>query len=579
MILWEITGSGTITQSDFLQHLMTIKDKITIATPAKKTKNPTKVYEVPCAFDIEASSWIDTSETKRATMYAWAFGLGDKVTTGRTWEEFVIFIASVATILKTNNKLKLYCYVHNLAYDFQFFRKWFKWEKVFLLDKNVPVYALSTLGIEFRCSYKLSNRSLAAVGNELQKYKVKKLLGDLDYSLVRTSKTLLTEKEWGYIENDIRVVLAYIQEKIEHEGIMNIPLTNTGYVRNRCREECFKNYKKYTSIIQQLSLEPEEYLQLRAAFAGGFTHGNSYMRGWTFHDVASYDFTSSYPAVMLYEKYPMSKGEKANEVKTIEDVKRYSKNYCLVFTIFFDMVVSKFKYEHIISKSKCNKEKLTEQIVDNGRIVTARNVELTITEQDLLAILDFYDVIGGTVTNCWVYVKSYLPISFMKSIMQFYKDKTMLKGNKDKLLEYMISKNMLNSTYGMCVTDIIRDILEYDDDYKEPQSPNLEEEIEKYNTKKNRFLSYAWGVWVTAYARRNLWKAILYLGKDYLYSDTDSVKFRNYNNHMKYFEEYNNQMYGKWQRRIFILQKMIMHRVEYSLDFGILKEYTDVSSF
>ena len=49
------------------------------------------------------------------------------------------------------------------------------------------------------------------------------------------------------------------------------------------------------------------------------------------------------------------------------------------------------------------------------------------------------------------------------------------------------------------------------------------EEIQKYNDSKNRFLYYAWGIWVTAYARRNLWTGILAVGKDYIYSDTDSI--------------------------------------------------------
>lgn len=51
------------------------------------------------------------------------------------------------------------------------------------------------------------------MGEDLQKYKVEKKVGDLDYNLVRTSSTPLTEQELGYCENDIRVVIAYIQEK------------------------------------------------------------------------------------------------------------------------------------------------------------------------------------------------------------------------------------------------------------------------------------------------------------------------------------------------------------------------------
>ena len=56
------------------------------------------------------------------------------------------------------------------------------------------------------------------------------------------------------------------------------------------------------------------------------------------------------------------------------------------------------------------------------------------------------------------------------------------------------------------------------------------------------FLSFAYGVWVTAYARHNLWTAILNIGPDYLYSDTDSVKIINGESHKEYFESYNTEI-------------------------------------
>ena len=61
------------------------------------------------------------------------------------------------------------------------------------------------------------------------KYKIEKKVGDLDYSLLRHSNTHLTDTELGYCINDVKVVMAYIQEKIEHDGnIAKIPLTKTG---------------------------------------------------------------------------------------------------------------------------------------------------------------------------------------------------------------------------------------------------------------------------------------------------------------------------------------------------------------
>src|SRR5206468_298329 len=56
---------------------------------------------------------------------------------------------------------------------------------------------------------------------------------------------------------------------------------------------------------------------------------------------------------------------------------------------------------------------------------------------------------------------------------------------------------------------------------------------------EKRFLYYPWGVWITAYARQNLWALILESGNDYVYSDTDSVKMLNAKNHIDFLDNYN----------------------------------------
>lgn len=232
-------------------------------------------YNVPAAFDIETSSFYIDGE-KKACMYVWQFGILNWVTYGRTWEEFDTFMSVLSRVLQLNEDLRLVVYIHNFAYEFQWMRKRIHWDKLFFLDKRKPVYGISG-GYEYRCSLKLSGKSLAKVGQDLQKYHVQKKVGDLDYSLVRTYKTPLTQEEWGYCEADIRVLLAYIQEKIEADGdITLIPLTNTGYVRNYCRKACFKRWKRYKNLMSELILTPEEYSQLKRVFAGGFTHANAH---------------------------------------------------------------------------------------------------------------------------------------------------------------------------------------------------------------------------------------------------------------------------------------------------------------
>lgn len=93
----------------------------------------------------------------------------------------------------------------------------------------------------------------------------------------------------------------------------------------------------------------------------------------------------------------------------------------------------------------------------------------------------------------------------------------------------------------MMVTDIVKELSICDEsgEWQEPEIPDLKEAINKYNANKQRFLYYPWGVFVTSYARRNLYTGILEFGDDYIYSDTDSIKCLNMDRHMDYVNGYN----------------------------------------
>ena len=92
----------------------------------------------------------------------------------------------------------------------------------------------------------------------------------------------------------------------------------------------------------------------------------------------------------------------------------------------------------------------------------------------------------------------------------------------------------------MMVTDICRDEILYDlDNGWTQETPDYEKLLNKYNRSKNRFSSYLWGIYVTSLSKMALASGILELKYDFLYSDTDSVKFINYDKHKAYFDNYN----------------------------------------
>ena len=553
--------NGVLESDEFLEKIYSVRSML----PVVKNNKKIMFFNVPAAFDIEVSSFYN-GEEKCGVMYVWQFGIMNWVTYGRTWAEFKKFMELLGKILGLSEDRHLIIYVHNLAYEFQWLRKILDFDKVFLLEERKPVYATWN-NFEFRCSLKLSSKSLEKVGQDLMKYKTHKHVGDLDYQLNRFYSTPLTEEEMGYCEADIRVLLAYIQEKIETDGsIIYIPLTNTGYVRNYCRKECFKKYKSYARLMSELTLEPDEYAQLKRGFAGGFTHASAKHvaegKETPLKDVGSFDFTSSYPAVMLTEKFPMSKGRLVTDIDGWNQFHWYLRMYCCLFDITLFNVRPKVDYDHPISVSKLilpsDPAKKKQIVQDNGRVVSAEKITITMTEQDWYTFRDFYDF-GDPDTDepdyiihqFRIYDKGYLPKEFYKAILELYKKKTVLKDVEGEEVNYMISKNMLNAAYGMIVTDIVRDVLDYDYDlseYKPKEKPNLEEAIEKYNNSKKRFLFYPWGVWVTAYARRNLFTGIMATGDDYIYSDTDSIKIFNPESHMDYINAYNDLVKEKIMR-------------------------------
>lgn len=518
-------------------------------------KNNKKVefYNVECGFDIETTS-MKSDGVKTAFMYVWQIGIGygNTVFYGRTWNEFLDCCEQLADFFGTHETKRLVVYVHNLGYEFQFMRKYFEWLDVFSASERKPIKALCTLGIEFRDSYILSGYSLENTAKNLTKHKVKKLVGDLDYSLIRHHETPLTQAEIDYCINDIQIILAYINEQIEYCGdISKIPMTNTGRVRNYVRNKCYQGdskvgranrFTRYRKIMQALTIDTSTYKQLKRAFMGGFTHANANYSNKVLEGVTSIDFTSSYPSVMVSEKFPMSRF-KDLDIRSVEQLEVYVEKYALVFDVKFENIQAKITQENYISESKCfNLEK---PVINNGRVSSAESLITTLTDVDYTIMKQCYTWSDISISNVKYAHKAYLPKAICESILALYQGKTELKDVEGFEVEYLLSKGMLNSIYGMCVTDVVKEQATYLGDEWDTEKPNMGTEIDDYNKSRNRFLYYAWGIWVTAYARRNLWTGIIAAGDDYVYSDTDSLKILNYENHKPYIEWFDDQIITK----------------------------------
>lgn len=514
--------------NDFLSCI----GKVDVVTKQKRGKGAKcKYINAPSAFDIETSSWYE-GEEKRACMCVWQYGFDGNVIIGRTYKDLKDMFAKMKEKIAYDIDTRLVVYVHDLRYEFQFIKNWFKWDEVFEIDDRRPVKAVTKDGIEFRCSYILSGKSLEKVGRDLTKYKIEKAVGKWDYDKIRHSKTILTEDEIEYCVNDVKVVMAYIQEKIEQDGdISKIQMTNTSYVRKFCKDRCFGKGDlrvNYVNFMKRLKLSDEQYDMLKKAFQGGYVHCNPYYSCQSLRDVDSFDFTSSYPTTMVaYNLFPMS-SPRLRKCKTESDYIKYSKTHaCLATLKFNNLRLKKDTYMAPISSSKCEDSNV--EVIDNGRVIEASELTVTITEQDYFIYKMFYDWDEMVVVKMYTFERGYLPVALVDAILELYEIKTKYKDVQDKYVEYMLAKGMLNSVYGMCVTDIMKQF----------------DSLEDYNSSFNRFLYYPWGVWITSISRRALFSGIKSCGEDIVYCDTDSIKILNGDSHRDYVEKYNDYIIKK----------------------------------
>lgn len=547
-----------------------------------------KYANIPMSFDIETTSFFlrnglavsnqeytkavkhnpksESEFRKCALCYIWQFSIGlDFTFYGRKIGEFVDFLQILHR--KLNGKRGI-IFVHNLSFEFQFIYKLFDWLEVFALDNRKVMYARTAL-FDFRCSYLLSAKSLSGISKEIKGDfpEYAKRDGDLDYKLMRHSGTELTKKELGYCEMDTLTVNAYLytQMKLYGNSITRLPYTNTGRVRRLCRKKCFAE-KNYVPMIQRLNVTPLEFKMSRYAFQGGYVHGNPLYIGESCENVASYDFTSSYPYVMISEKFPMSKGFEYPHKHISEKVfERYCEKHLAIVACEFENIRVKESLMPIISSSKCISLKSCKY--DNGKVWSAKSLSVCVTNIEYWNIKKFYDFDKVRLGKCFFYKSGYLPKPYIETILELYGAKTKLKDYKGKTdeetleveREYMLKKNMLNSLYGMMVFNPVKDEYIFDDDEWKVNKIEIDDErIAKMNDDRQRFTFYLWGVFVTTYARNNLYSALLECKDDFIYSDTDSVKIFNHENHAEYFKNYDKG----------VVKKLLKMCKTYDIDFA-----------
>ena len=484
--------------------------------------------DIVCAFDIETSSHVERVRKGKkevpsgyAWMYIWQFCMEDFPFYGRTWGEFKELVSLISGTI--GDKEKLVCYVHNLSYEAQFLLGIFEIGKndIFAMERR-KIVKMFVDKIELRCGYIHSNMSLRKF---LQYMGVPDQKEELDYSITYYPWSPLPDDVLSYAEKDVTGLCQAIRKEMTDDGdnLQTIPITSTGYVRRIAKKELEKisHYR-----IRAMQPSVGEYKALKKALRGGDTHANRYYAGLILSNLRSRDIGSSYPFIMCARKMPVGGFSELGEI-----TERYyrelifKKNKAVVATLIFvnlrlkneqwcDPPLSLSKTRHCIGA-----------VEDNGRILSCDYCETTLTDIDFRIYDEVYewDRVSFRVTDVWVSSYGLIPEGIRKAIFDFYDKKTKLKGVD--LYMYAKSKNKLNSFFGMACTDPLRDEWLYDPETRQIELQEFD--VEKaINKQKNKIaMPFAWGVWITAHARKRLYDGLKIAGDNAVYWDTDSVKY------------------------------------------------------
>lgn len=468
-----------------------------------------------CAFDIETSL---VPFTDYAMMYIWQCAIENDVIIGRTWEEYKNFINGICAVL---NDTRIVFYVHNLSYEFQFLSGIidFNIEDVFAIKKRKVLKCVYEC-IEYRCSYLLTNSNLESFTRDMQVEHVKRPGADIDYTKYRTSITFLNKTEMTYCINDVLGLVESLRAKMrcDLDTLYTIPLTSTGYVR-RDTKNCMRILPPM--YAKRLIPDYEIYCIMRESFRGGNTHANRYYANTRLKNVYSYDRVSSYPDVQLNCLYPITpfievKNTEFNNICYLLEHGKALLMRCKMKNLKMNDKWEGFPY---IPKDKCRN--IVNGRYDNGRVLSADYVEMSITDIDLRIILDQYSA-DMHIYNCYMASYGELPKTYKRNIARYFEKKTLLKGDESMYYEYCLSKAKLNSIYGMTAQcpvkqNIIFSNGEFIEEERDPREIYID-------YKKKAFLPYQWGVWCTAWARYRLHEGLKIAGYDAVYIDTDSIK-------------------------------------------------------
>lgn len=341
----------------------------------------------------------------------------------------------------------------------------------------------------------------------------------LDTKNVKTFETELEAEDYDLLNNRLTYVAKQINKYSLNNPECNI-ISPAGFSRQAVNNkwEQLPDEKK-EEIITRHKVLATEWTMINDSFQGGLAVSNTSYLGKNLYNVTSYDINSAYPCAMANCKLPYKRVTLKEPPRTIEDFLK--SGYGSIIKITFKNLAAKnpnvptlnIKYDPKSGRVDSSLKAKNLKVWNKTHVISADELRLTITFLDLYTINRDYTYDGYTIHNAFFYE--------MRQIEDFMRDVVMeqyeIKANAPKgSNERDLAKKILNSLYGIAMPTYIN--------YK------VYDENDAY-----RKYYRAWATFITAWVRYSIAATISKLGDDFVYSDTDSIKFLNADKHKDLF--------------------------------------------
>lgn len=472
---------------------------IKILKSKKRKKRQQGIYYIDyvLTFDFDITT---TSDGKQAYISKWNIQ-EEESHCGDSIFDLQNTLNTLNSMLAANQRAVIF--VRNLSHLFQFLKgiHEFTDEEYFAIDEH-KILNCRIDKIEFRCLMLHSNM-------KMREYTGK--YGDTTY------------KEGGDIVDRCKAMRSAIinEMRIENDDLYSVPDTSTGYVRRDIHAAMYCSFAN-RKLKENFKFSFDTYNLLDKALRGGNCVANRFYVGEIVKNVKSADRCSAYTDSILNHQYPMGafSHEGACDWEWYAKLRK-RKNACVMQIEFINL---RLKNPNNPAPYIDDTGDSYNAVIEGDRIISADYLVTYITDVDLDIIMRQYDMDVANILDLSYARYGKLPEELLDVQRKYYTLKTELKNVKGEELRYMKNKAKNNSIAGIFQQRPI---------YKKFTIKNniiteIEQDTEEaWNEVSNNLqsVSFAWGVWTTAWARWELQKAIDLAGDKFIYTDTDSVKY------------------------------------------------------